>query len=64
LSQSGTGKEHGAGGDHKASTHLGGVWMVRFCKSCREQRVFFPVKKGITLTSAAVVGGLADGCFE
>ena len=26
-------------------------------------RGFFSVKKGITLTSAAVVGGLADGCF-
>lgn len=24
---------------------------------------FFLVKKGITLTSAAVFGGLADGCF-
>ena len=41
LSQSGTGKEHGAGRDHKASTHLGGVWMVCFCESCREQRFFF-----------------------
>jgi hypothetical protein len=26
-------------------------------------RGFFSVKKGITLTSAAVVGGWADGCF-